>query len=143
SVLKGFCNAGEAVLVAWLIERWFGRPFVFDCLLRVAGFITAVCAATALAAIGGAATMVLLHSSAPFWEVWEAWVLSDAIGLVVVAPMVIEFGNARREGLTAPEVVEGIGVLVLLTLICVFVTLQPPQSWITFGPSALTMPLLL
>src|SRR5262249_55829024 len=23
SLCKGFCNAGEAVLVAWLLERWF------------------------------------------------------------------------------------------------------------------------
>ena len=27
SVLNGFCNAGEAVLMAWLLDRWFGRPF--------------------------------------------------------------------------------------------------------------------
>src|SRR5262245_28948039 len=29
SVLKGFCNAGEAVLMAWLLERLFGGPFDF------------------------------------------------------------------------------------------------------------------
>src|SRR5215831_5557747 len=29
SIFKGFCNAGETVLVAWLLERWFGWPFTF------------------------------------------------------------------------------------------------------------------
>ena len=25
SLFKGFCNSGEAVLAAWLLEQWFGR----------------------------------------------------------------------------------------------------------------------
>src|SRR5262249_16080108 len=39
SILKGFCNAGEAVLVAWLLDRWLGRPFIFSDLRRLAGFL--------------------------------------------------------------------------------------------------------
>jgi Na+/H+ antiporter NhaC len=35
SVFKGVCNAGEAVLTAWLIEKWFGRAFALDDLRRV------------------------------------------------------------------------------------------------------------
>ena len=29
STFKGFCNAGEAVFAAWLLERWFGRLSTF------------------------------------------------------------------------------------------------------------------
>src|SRR5262249_17703445 len=29
ATFKGFCNAGEAVLVAWLLEQWFDPPFTF------------------------------------------------------------------------------------------------------------------
>ena len=41
STFKGFCSAGEAVLAAWLLERWFARPFTFGDLRRVLGFVAA------------------------------------------------------------------------------------------------------
>ena len=37
----GLCNAGETLVVAWLIERWFGPVFNLDRLLRVMGFFAA------------------------------------------------------------------------------------------------------
>ena len=46
SVFLGFCSAGEAVLAAGLLERWFGRAFTFGdrrrrkSLLRAAGHRT-------------------------------------------------------------------------------------------------------
>ena len=35
SLFVGFCSAGEAVLAAGLLERWFGRAFTFGDLRRV------------------------------------------------------------------------------------------------------------
>src|SRR5215510_6989661 len=70
SILKGFCNAGEAVLLAWLLERWFGRPFTFCDLRRVGGFFTAVGVAVSISAVFGAVTMTTLQAAAPFWDVW-------------------------------------------------------------------------
>src|SRR5690348_15343395 len=55
SILKGFCNAGEAVLLIWLLDRWFGRPFSFCDLRRVGAFFTAVGIAVSISAVGGAA----------------------------------------------------------------------------------------
>ena len=46
----GLCNAGEALMVAWLIERWFGPAFNLESLRRVLGFFAAAAAATAAAA---------------------------------------------------------------------------------------------
>jgi integral membrane sensor domain MASE1 len=71
SLLKGICNAGEVVLATWLLERLFGRPFEFGDLHRVAGFLVAAGLATAASATVGAWTMVLLHSQAPYHEVWR------------------------------------------------------------------------
>jgi integral membrane sensor domain MASE1 len=56
SVFKGLCNVGESVIVAWLIERWFGSPLSFADLRRVLGFLAAVTIGAATSAIGGAAT---------------------------------------------------------------------------------------
>ena len=60
SLLKGFCNAGEAAVVAGLIGNWFVRPFAFDDLHHVLGFVAAACFGAAASALGGAATMTLL-----------------------------------------------------------------------------------
>ena len=82
SVLKGFCNAGEAVLVAWLLERWFGRPFTFCDLRRVAGFFAAAALATATSAVAGAVIMITLHITAPFWEAFLLLALDIVAALV-------------------------------------------------------------
>src|SRR5262245_11993016 len=80
ALLKGFCNAGEALLVASLLKRWFGRAFAFCDLSRIAGFLAVAGLAVATSGIGGAATMTSLHIPAPFFEVWCEWFLSDGLG---------------------------------------------------------------
>ena len=97
SIFKGFCNAGEAILVAWLLDRWFGPAFGFGDLRRVLGFFAAAGLAAAASAVGGAATMTMFHTAAPFWEVWRTWFLSDGVGIVVVAPLVVGLGRLWRE----------------------------------------------
>ena len=129
--------------MAWLLQRWFGRPFAFSDLSRVAGFFAAAGIAAAVSAIGGAATMTLLHSPASFWDAWRVWFLSDGIGIVVVAPVLIELGRLWREPPSRGEIIEGVGVLALLALIAVYVHTHPTGSWIAFDPDALTLPPLL
>jgi PAS domain S-box-containing protein len=143
SIFKGFCNAGEAVLVAWLVERWFGRPFMFGDLRRVAGFLVAASLATATSAIGGAATMTLFHTSASFWEVWGAWFLSNGVGVVMVTPLVIALARAWSERPSRGELIEGTAVLALVALTSVYVVIHPAGSWLSFTPGAVVLPLLL
>jgi PAS domain S-box-containing protein len=143
SVFKGFCNAGEVVLTAWLIERWFGRAFAFDDVRRVLGFVAAAGLGAAASAIGGAATMTLLHTTSSFWDVWRAWFLSDGVGIVVVAPLVIGLGQLWRERPSQGEWIEGLGVLALLSLTSVYIVNHPAGSWVSFSPGALVLPFLL
>ena len=53
AVLFALCNAGEAVLAAWLIERYFGSDFRLGRLRNVLGLFAAAIAGTAVAAVGG------------------------------------------------------------------------------------------
>jgi len=46
-----FCNAGEALLTAWLIERYFGSSFGLDRLRHILGLLAAAVVATAASAI--------------------------------------------------------------------------------------------
>jgi PAS domain S-box-containing protein len=142
SILIGLCNAGEAVLVAWLLERWFGRPFTLSDFRRVVGFFAAATLATSTSAIGGGVVMTVLHTTAPFWDVWRAWFLSDAVGVVVVAPLLIELGHLRRELPAAGEIIEAAGVLTLLSLAGTYVAVAPTGSWLTFSPVGVVLPLL-
>jgi PAS domain S-box-containing protein len=143
AVFKGFCNAGEAVLAAWLLERWFARPFRFANLRRVVGFLAAAVLATAASATGGAATMTLLHAAAPYWDVWCAWLLSDWVGIVVVAPLVIGLSEIWREPPSLREWTEGLGVLTLSALVSYYTVGHESGSWVSFSPGVLVLPLLL
>jgi PAS domain S-box-containing protein len=143
SVFKGLCNAGEAVLVAELIERWFGRPFAFDDLRRVLGFVVAACLGAAASAVGGAATMTLFHTAAPFWDVWRAWFWADGVGIVMLAPLVIGAGQAWRKLPSRAQSIEGVGVLSLVSLIGLHAITHPTGSWLSFDPDSVVLPLLL
>jgi PAS domain S-box-containing protein len=143
SMFRSICSAGEAVFVAWLLERWFGRAFTFSDLPRVAGFLGVAGMAAAASATGGAATMTLIDPAAPFWDVWSVWLLSNGIGIVVVAPLVIELARAWREPPSRREMTEGGTVLALLALVALYVHTHPTSSWISFSPDAFTLPLLL
>src|SRR5262245_11643577 len=60
--------------------------------------------------------MTLLHTTAPYWDVWSVWFLSDLVGIVVVAPVVIELGQIWREPPSQGEWIEGVAVVTLLAL---------------------------
>src|SRR5260221_6529501 len=64
-----FCNVGEALLTAWLIERYFGSPFSLDRLRNVLGLLAAAAVATAASGVGRAVAYKLFHRpTAPIWD---------------------------------------------------------------------------
>ena len=143
AIFKGLCNAGEALLVAWLIERWFGERFTLDSMRRVLGFLAAAGIAAGTAAIGGAITMRLFHITAPVFDIWCSWFLSDGLGIITIAPLSIGFGQFAREWPPWREPIEGLAALALLALGSAFVLTMPPESWLTLLSVAALFPLLL
>ena len=143
SLLKGLCNTGEVVLVAWLLDRWFGRPFSFGDLRRVVGFFAATALATAISAIGGALAMITFHVPAPFWGAWLAWFMAGAVGIVVVAPLLIELGQLARERLTRAQSIEAAAALALTSLASMYALSLPTGSWLSYDTDAVVFPLLL
>jgi len=142
SIGTGIANAGEAVLVAWLLRRWFGPAFAFSDLSRIAGFLAAAAIAPAVAAVPGTASMSSVYAGAPLLDVWCVWFLSGTLGIIVVAPLVIALARAWRVPLPPRETIEGLAVLALLAMVAIYVYTRPP-SWISFNPHAFTLPLLL
>ncbi len=92
-----------AALVGWYGLR---RVFAFDETLGRArdGYaLVAVAAVTPLvSATNGVATLAL-HGVVPwsgFWEVWRVWWVGDALGILLVCPVILSW--VRRSGVTAP-----------------------------------------
>jgi len=141
---KALCNAGEALLVAGLIERYFGSRFHLDRLTHVLGLLAAAIVATAVSGIGGTAAIKLLHSpAAPILTTWYDWFASDLLGIVTIAPLMVGLAAAMRKPPPRSELIEGVAALAALAGMTGVIVFLPPGPWKTVVPIAMLFPLLL
>jgi signal transduction histidine kinase len=144
AIFFALSNALEAGLVAALIERYFGQSFNLDRLRNVIGLLAAAIVATAISGVVGTLGFQLFHRSpASFLTIWHHWFLSDAIGIVTVAPLLIGLGVAVRDPPPHTEVSEGAAVLVMLIVASGTIVLLPREPWMAVLPAGLLFPLLL
>jgi PAS domain S-box-containing protein len=138
------CNVGETLLVAWLIERYFGFPFSLDRLRNVLGLLAAAVAATAASGVGATAAYKLFHEPpAPIWTTWNHWFGSGAVGVITVAPMVIGLAHALRYPPPRNEIIEGVAALVTLAVVMTAIIVSLPKApWEMVAPVALLFPIL-
>ncbi|HWE20585.1 MAG TPA: PAS domain S-box protein [Hyphomicrobiaceae bacterium] len=144
AIIFAMCNAGEALLIAWLIERYHGAHFNLESLPRVLGFFLATAAATAVSGIGGAAGIALFNGSgASVPTTWLHWFASDTLGVVAVAPLVIGIARSARDHPKLSELLEGACILAVLVLASVLGFGRPTDQWFTILPFAMVLPLLI
>ena len=144
AVLFGLCNATEAVLAAWLIGQFFGPDFRLSKLSNVVGLIAAAIAGTAVSGIGGAMTFKLFHSAtAPILTTWYHWFASDALGIITVAPLLIELASAARDRPPASELVEGTLAVAALALVSALAIFLQSELLANVGPVAVLLAPLL
>jgi hypothetical protein len=117
STVLALCNAGQALLAAWLIERYFGSGFSFDRLRNVLGLLAAAIVASAAGAVGGTMAYKLLQGpTTPLWITSQHWFASGSIGIITVAPLMIGLAEALRVPPRRNEIVEGVIALAALTV---------------------------
>jgi signal transduction histidine kinase len=144
SILFALCNAGEAVLAAWFIEHFFGLGFRLGKLRNVLGLVAGAIIGTTVSGIGGTATFKLLHSSeAPLLTTWQQWFASDTLGILTVAPLLIELAASSRDRMSRLEIIEGALAVVALALICALAIFQRWEILATVGPVTLLLAPLL
>jgi integral membrane sensor domain MASE1 len=144
AVVFALCNAGEALLTAWLIENYFGSSFNLGRLSHVLGMLASAIVATAVSGIGGTVGFLYFHSSnTPALTIWQHWFAADALGIITVAPLFIEFAAAARQRPSRRGFMEGTAALVALVVLNGFVILLPRGVWGTVVPVALLFPMLL
>src|SRR4051794_10537119 len=144
SVLFAAANAGEALIVAGLIQRFCGSPFELDQLRKVLALFAAAIAGTSLSGVAGTIGFVGFHgSSASAPVVWLHWFLSDALGTVAVAPLAIGLAALRRDFPSQREIAEGGLALAVISMVCALVILLPNQPWTVVLAVGALCPLLL
>jgi PAS domain S-box-containing protein len=136
-------NAGQPLITAWLIDRWFGDDFKLEDVRRVVGFLVA---STIGAAVAGAAAAVAINlfepATLPF-NVWRLWFASCLLGIITIAPLFIGLVHAVRQGLPRRELIEGAIALMTLAALSAFLVLLPRGAWATALPVAVAFPVLL
>ena len=140
----GLSNAAEALITAGLIELSFGADFSIDRLSQILGLLFAAIVGTAVSGLGGAVTYRLFQGeSATMLTTWQHWFASDAIGIIIVAPLLIGLTAAVRQPPSHNELMEGVAALIALAVLTIIALALPQEPWQTVAPVALLFPILL
>ncbi|CAH2402782.1 MASE1 domain-containing protein [Mesorhizobium ventifaucium] len=138
------CNGVEALLTASLIERYFGSEVSLNRLRNVLGLLGAAIVGAAASGIGGSLGFTLFYgATTSIFAIWQNWFLSDALGIVTTAPLVIGLASAAREPPPQSEAIEGLLALAAVAAMSLVVISLPAEPWKTVVPIALLFPLLL
>src|SRR5258707_9423201 len=130
SIFFAAANAGEATVVAGLIQRFYSSPFELNGLRQVVGLFATTIGATVASGIVGTFGFVFFHAStASVSTIWFHWFASDALGTITIAPLIIGFAALLREFPSRREIAEGMLALAVVTALCSSLILIPNRTW--------------
>jgi signal transduction histidine kinase len=137
-------NAAEPMIIAGLIQHYFGANFKIDRLYCVLGLFAAAIIGTAVASTWWTFVYYWLFASLndPTAN-WLHWIVSDLAGIASVAPLVVGLSAALRQPPPRSEAYESFAVLALLGAMTGVIVSLPPEPWETVVPAALVFPMLL
>jgi signal transduction histidine kinase len=137
-------DTAETLIIAGLIERYFGAEFSLDRLRHVLGILAAAVIGTCVSGIGGVVASVLLQPpTVPILTIWEHWVTANTIGFIAVAPLLIGLAAALRQRPRSSELVEGAAALMTLAAMTGVIISLSQERWETVVPVAWLSPMLL
>jgi PAS domain S-box-containing protein len=129
SIVFGLCTAGEALLVAGLIEHHLGRHFSLGKFRHVLGFMAAALVGTVIAAGVASLAKIIDNPGQPIWVSWQYWFSGDLVGLMAVAPFLIGLVAAVRAPPPRREIVEGAAAVVAIGMATAAIILLLPENW--------------
>ncbi len=123
-------NAGSPVIAAGLIQRFYGSPFELNELRRVFGLFGAAIIAAIVCGFVGAVGFAFFHPSASsVTTIWRHWVVTETLGSITVAPLLIGLASFLRNAPPRREVVEGIFALAIVATLCLLLVILPNAPW--------------
>jgi signal transduction histidine kinase len=137
-------NTAEPLIIAGLIQYYFGAHFKIDRLYCVLGLFAAAVAGTAVASTWWAFVYYWIFASLNEpTATWLHWIVSDFTGIVSVAPLVIGIATALRRPPAWREAIESMAALGVLGAMSGVIISLPLGLWETVVPAALVFPILL
>jgi signal transduction histidine kinase len=137
-------DAAETLIIAGLIERYFGAEFSLGRLRHVLGMLAAAVIGTCVSGIGGVVASVLRQPpTVSILTIWQHWVTSNTIGFIAIAPLLIGLAAALRQWLRSSELVEGVVALMTLAGMTGLIISLSQERWETVVPIAWLSPMLL
>lgn len=118
SVSIALGNTLEAIIGAYLVNRWCGSPFRLQTLRGVLALALAAMLGPVVSATVGAATMAV-SGLQTFARAWPLWWIGDAVGILVVTPLILVIlsGWAMWRKMSAMRWVEAATLLVTLVVV--------------------------
>ena len=104
-------NTLEALISAYLLNRWSGGRATFETPLGVAKFaLVSLAPATMIAATIGVGTLSLAGFAnwAAFGSIWKTWWLGDLAGALVVTPAIVLWARTGARGFAWRELRESV-----------------------------------
>jgi PAS domain S-box-containing protein len=130
SSIFSLSDAGEALLVAWMIERYIGSDFSLGRLRHVLGLLAAAIVGTAVSGVGGTLGYKLGYNpDVPAWTVWRQWFASDTIGIIAVAPLIVGLVAALRAPPSRRELIDGVGAVIAVAATAAAIIFMLPPDW--------------
>jgi len=120
SLLFSLGNSLEAVLGAWLVLRYAGTRLTLSTLREIS--ILVLCAAILSPVAGatiGSTTVIALMGGSSFWQTFAMWWSGDALGVLLIAPIVIVLlqRDQTQPTLTSPVLLaKAIGIMIPVAL---------------------------
>jgi signal transduction histidine kinase len=137
-------NTAEPLIIALLMQHYFGAHFKIDRLYCVLGLFAAAVAGTAVASTWWTFVYYWLFASLNEpTATWLHWIVSDYAGIVSVAPLVIGIAAALRRPPAWREAIESLAALAVLGAMSGVIVSLPLGLWETVVPAALVFPILL
>jgi PAS domain S-box-containing protein len=116
-------NTLEPVIGAALVRRIGFRPQL-DRVRTVVALTGAALLSTAVSATNGVSVLTLAgERQDPYGEAWVLWWFGDAVGVLMVAPLLLVLYGWRHIRLSARQIVEGVAVLAAVAGLSAFVFL--------------------
>jgi signal transduction histidine kinase len=137
-------NTAEPLIIAGLMQHYFGAHFKIDRIYCVLGLFAAAVAGTAVASTWWTFVYYWLFASLNEpTATWLHWIVSDYAGIVSVAPLVIGIAAALRRPPALREAIESLAALAVLGAMSGVIVSLPLSLWETVVPVALVFPILL
>jgi signal transduction histidine kinase len=137
-------NTAEPLIIAGLMQHYFGAHFKIDRLYCVLGLFAAAVAGTAVASTWWTFVYYWLFASLNEpTATWLHWIVSDFAGIVSVAPLVIGLAAALQRPPPRREAIESIAALAVVGAMTGVIVSLPQELWQTVVPAALVFPMLL